>query len=400
MQNIDYEYLCTVIGNLAAVPIRLFRGGEQVFYHAVVSLPEDPIKPYLKDVLAIGSHIGYYVTPDFFYYGIVRSGDVTIAIGPSMQVKSDDQTLKELAFRCDVAQEDIPDFLAGMKSILPLPLDSILQILCAMNYVMNGEKLGLEDLRIYETEQEELRDESEELRAEQQFEEEFVEEGQLHNTLASEQTIMNFVRKGDTAALKEWLKSVPAIRPGTLARDAIRQLKNTFIVTATLVSRSAIRGGMDVNDALALSDAYIQKCELLSSIERITNLQYRMIFDYTKRVERLRMGKAPSKFVLDVTNYVRRHLSENMSTEEIAKALFLSRSRLSVKFREETGETLTDFILREKTEEAKRLLRYTDKPAAAIASFLGFSSQSHFSRAFKKYAGCLPHDYRKRYDRP
>ena len=27
-----------------------------------------------------------------------------------------------------------------------------------------------------------------------------------------------------------------------------------------------------------------------------------MIFDYTERVEKLRMGKAPSKFVLDVTN--------------------------------------------------------------------------------------------------
>lgn len=141
MENIDYEYLCTVIGNLSCVPIRLFRGEKQVFYHAVVSLPEDPIKPYLKDILSITSHIGYYVTPDFFYYGIVRSGESTIAIGPSMQVKADDQTLKELAFRCDVVREDIQDFVAGMKAILPLPLDSILQMLCAMNYVMNGEKL-------------------------------------------------------------------------------------------------------------------------------------------------------------------------------------------------------------------------------------------------------------------
>ena len=397
MENIDYEYLCTVIGNLAAVPIRLFRGEKQVFYHAVVALPEDPIKPYLKDILSITSHIGYYVTPDFFYYGIVRSGEVTIAIGPSMQVKADDQTLKELAFRCDVVREDIQDFVAGMKAILPLPLDSILQMLCAMNYVMNGEKLGLEDLRIYENEQEALKVEAEELRAEQQFDE---EEPSLHNTLATEQTILNFVRRGDTVALKEWMKTVPAMRGGTLARDALRQLKNTFIVSATLVSRSAIRGGMDVDEALSLSDGYIQKCELLTSMERITNLQYRMVFDYAERVERLRMGGAPSKFVLDVVNYVRRHLYENFSTEDLAKALFLSRSRLSVKFREETGETLSDFILSEKTEEAKRLLRYTDKPAAAIASFLGFSSQSHFSRVFRKYAGCLPHDYRKQYSRP
>ncbi len=401
MKNIDFEYLCTVIGNLAGVPIRLFRGKEQIFYHAVVSLPKDPILPYREDILSINSHIGYYITPEFYYYGIVRSGDLTIAIGPSMQIGSDDQTLKELAFRCDVPQADMGEFLTGMKSILPLPLDSILQMLCAMNYVMNEEKLGLEDLRIYETEQRELKEQTEELFAEHQLDTELDAGPQeLHNTLALEQTILNFVRRGDTSALRDWLKKMPAVRPGILAKDALRQLKNTFIVTATLVSRSAIRGGMEVNEALTLSDAYIQKCELLNSFECITNLQYCMIFDYTERVERLRLGRMPSKFVLDVTNYVRRHLSEPISTEKIAESMFLSRSRLSVKFREETGVTLTDFILREKTEEAKRLLRYTEKSAVAISNYLGFSSQSHFSRVFKKYAGCQPNEYRKRYDRP
>ena len=61
------------------------------------------------------------------------------------------------------------------------------------------------------------------------------------------------------------------------------------------------------------------------------------------------------------------------------------------------GETLTDFILKEKTEEAKRLLRYTDKTATMIGSYLGFSSQSHFSRVFRKYTGQTPAEYRKKY---
>ena len=66
--------------------------------------------------------------------------------------------------------------------------------------------------------------------------------------------------------------------------------------------------------------------------------------------------------------------------------------------RESTGETLTDFILKEKTEEAKRLLRYSDKSLTAIGSYLGFSSPSHFSRIFRKYAGSSPHEYRERYN--
>lgn len=155
---------------------------------------------------------------------------------------------------------------------------------------------------------------------------------------------------------------------------------------------------MDAEDALSLSDAYIQKCELLSTLDAITNLQYRMVLDYTARVERLRMGKSPSKLVLEVTNYIHHHLSEPVTTEAMAKALFISRSRLSVKFKAETGENLVDFILKEKVHEAKRLLRYTEKTAVTIACYLGFSSQSHFSRTFKKYAGVLPNEYRKRHE--
>ena len=402
MENIDHVYLCTVIGNLLGIPVRIFQNKKQVFYLSLVDLPTDPIKPYQDEILSIGTHIGYFITPTFHYYGIVNSGNDKIVIGPSIQTKNNDQTLRELAFRCDVSADDTEEFLAGMKSIVSMPLDSIIQILCTMNYVVNGEKLGLSDIRIFDSEQHDIQIKIEEEQATNNFDSDIrnIQEQQMpHNTLALEQTIVNFVRRGDTLALKELIDSIPAVRGGILAADQLRQLKNTFIVTATLVSRAAIRGGMDADDALSLSDAYIQNCELMNNIERITNLQYRMLFDYTERVEKLRMGKTPSKFVLDVTNYIHHHLSEPVTTVDIAKALYMSRSRLSVKFKQETNENLIDFILKEKTEEAKRLLRYTDKPITAISAYLGFSSQSHFSHVFKKYTNSLPNEYRKRHNK-
>ena len=56
--------------------------------------------------------------------------------------------------------------------------------------------------------------------------------------------------------------------------------------------------------------------------------------------------------------------------------LFLGRLCLSCKFKEETGESLTDVILKEKNGEGQRLLRYSDKPLTAIGSYLGFSFPS------------------------
>ena len=132
---------------------------------------------------------------------------------------------------------------------------------------------------------------------------------------------MNIVRKGDSAALREWINNAPAVRSGILASNQLRQQKNIFIVTATLTSRSAIRGGMDVDDALSLSDSYIQKCELLNSMINLTNLQYRMIMDFTERVERIRLGNHPSKLVIGISNYIQHHLSEAITTEDIAEYL-------------------------------------------------------------------------------
>lgn len=400
MENIDLNYICTTIGNLAGMPIRIFQNSAQIFYRSVVYLPKDPITAFRDEILAVDSHVSYFVTPYFHYYGILNSGEYKIIIGPTFQVKQSDQTLRELAFLCDVTKDETKEFLDGMHSILPMPLDSILQILCVVNYIVNNEKLTINDIAIHEKEQEELTMPAESERAIFQFDRDIntAELPELHNTLALEQTILNFIRQGDTLRLREWIKDIPAVHGGTLAFDQIRQLKNTFIITAALASRAAIRGGMDIDDAFTLSDAYIQKCELMNTIEQITNLQYHMIFEYTQRVEKLRLVKVPSKFIADIANYVHHHLSEPISTEEMAKALFMNRSWMAVKFKQETNMTLTDFILKEKTEEAKRLLRYTDKPITSISAYLGFSSQSHFSRTFKKYTGSLPNEYRKRHN--
>ena len=397
MENLDLQYLCTVIGNLSGVPIRLYESKTLKFSYSLVKLPKDPVELHREDIWNIQESVGYYVTKIFNYYGIINSDSYKIIIGPTRQTGNTEQELRELAFQLDVAPEDTQDFVTGMKSIIRMPLESIMQILCTMNYVLNGEKLSLQDIAVFDDQQDDLSKDAVAKQDVQQYSEENIPLQDVHNTFELEQTVMTMVRKGDIAALREWIKAAPAVRGGIIAAEQLRQMKNTFIVTVTLASRAAIRGGMDVEEAFSLSDAYIQKCELLSNPEQIMNLQYHMILEYTQKVERIRLGKRPGKLVIDVANYIQHHLSEPITAEEIAKELYLSRPYLSRKFIEETGESLTDFILKEKTEEAKRLLRYSDKTLTAISNYLGFSSQSHFSRVFKKYALCTPGEYREKY---
>ena len=388
----DLQYLCKEIAHLSGVPVRLYEGDRQVFFSSVASLPIDPFDVWREEVFRIEKHIGYYVTSHDTYYGVVRSGETRIVLGPTSQIPLPDQTLHDVAFRAGVKKEDIADFIGGLKHIVPLPLMSVVQYLCLINYIVNdGETLSVLDVTIIDREQNEL------TRSLTEGSVQRAEEGgddYPHNTMDMEEYMLGLVRSGNVAELRAFFENAPAIRGGVIAQSDLRQAKNLVVVTATLLSRTAIHGGMDAEDALTLSDSYIRKSEMLTNIEQVTNLNYRMVMEYAERMERLHYGGTPSKLVTEVTGYILKHLSEPITVAGIARDLCRGRSRLSTDFKKETGENLSDYILKRKVEEGKRVLRYTDRPLVDIALYLGFSSQSHFSRTFKKYTGMTPNEYR------
>lgn len=395
-EKLDLQYLCTVIGNMAGVPIRIYDNAQQVFYHSLVYLPKDPAILWEEQLLSITEPVGYFITPDFDYYGISHHNEQTIIIGPARQSAPEEQYLRRLAFELSVEPEEMQNFLSSMKVIIHMPLESILQILCTIHYAISGEKIGLNELAIIDSAQEELSKEIISTQTETRMDGDLVLEDDIHNTYQIEQQLLDMVRRGDMVRLKEWVSNAPAVRPGKVAADMLRQIKNTFIITTTLVSRAAIRGGMDLNDALKLSDSYIQKCERLNSFEQITNLQYHMVTQYTQAVEELRYNRNQSELVKNVASYVRHHLSDAIKTEEIANSLYISRSHLSTRFKSETGMNLTEYIHHIKISEAKHLLAHTDKNLLIISNYLGYSSQSHFSRMFKKMVGMSPVEYREK----
>ena len=392
MKKDDLTYVCAMVGNLSGLPVRLFDGDKQLFQISMALLPRDPYLLVKPEITFVDRHVGFYVSKRFFTYGVVNSGKYRIVMGPSRQAPPQEQELREIAFELDVPLDDLTEFISGMKQITRLPLESLVQMLCFLNFVVNGEKLRLNDL----IEGGENRFGLEEKRSEVRFAQAETETVSPHNTLAIEQTVMNIIRKGDVAALEAFAQDAPAVIPGNMAPEQLRQAKNTFIVTVTEASRSAIRGGMDVEDALTASDAYIRQCELMTDIHQITKLNYDMVLYYTQQVQAIRHGHYATELVRNVALYIQHHLSETITTDQVAAHLYMSRQHLSRRFTQEAGVSLAAYIRMEKTEEAKRLLRYTDKPISSIAIFLGFSSQAHFSKVFKEITGMTPGIYREK----
>ena len=190
MENLDLQYLITIIGNLSGVPIRLYDGEQLVFLHSLVNLPKDPVELYREDIRRITEHVGYYVTRLFNYYGIVNFGTKKLIIGPTRQLGNTDQELRELAFQLDVPPEDTEEFLTGMKSIIRMPLESIMQILCTLNYILNGDKLTLQDIAIYDSEQNLISRDTLSRRQVQTYVTDNIPVQDIHNTFTLEQSIM------------------------------------------------------------------------------------------------------------------------------------------------------------------------------------------------------------------
>lgn len=167
-----------------------------------------------------------------------------------------------------------------------------------------------------------------------------------------------------------------------------------MICAATLVTRAAIRGGLDRATAFSLSDTYIQKAELMKDYTGLLRLNARMVEDFTQRVANVRCGMGASRLIRDARDYILTHLDKPITTEELSRAVGMNRTYLCKRFQEEAGMTVNRYVTAVKMDEAKRLLEVTKKTPAEIAEVLGYSSQSYFQSVFKKSTGRTPGEYR------
>ena len=110
--------------------------------------------------------------------------------------------------------------------------------------------------------------------------------------------------------------------------------------------------------------------------------------------EREEPGRLSRNRVRRVERFVRAHLDSDLSLDDLAEAVTLSKYHFSRRFKKRTGQSPYQFVIYERVRAAQRLLRKTTRPLAQIALDVGFGSQSHFTRTFKQHTGVPPGQYR------
>ncbi|WP_336787889.1 helix-turn-helix transcriptional regulator [Paenibacillus sp. MMO-177] len=99
--------------------------------------------------------------------------------------------------------------------------------------------------------------------------------------------------------------------------------------------------------------------------------------------------------IQDVLKEIHARFYSQLTVHELASKHFVSESNLRKKFTEIIGVSPKQYMINLRMEEAKRLLRQTDKAIESISSEVGFTSSSRFYDFFVKAVGMTPYEWRK-----
>ncbi|HJN18053.1 MAG TPA: AraC family transcriptional regulator [Armatimonadota bacterium] len=100
-------------------------------------------------------------------------------------------------------------------------------------------------------------------------------------------------------------------------------------------------------------------------------------------------GDEAGDLVSTAKRYIRANFGRPLTLQAIADHLFVSRSQLTHKFKDETGQTTMEYLTEVRIATAKQLLR-TSLSVHTIASLVGFSDPQYFSRVFRRVVGESP----------
>ncbi len=106
-------------------------------------------------------------------------------------------------------------------------------------------------------------------------------------------------------------------------------------------------------------------------------------------------GPAGNLIVQAALKYMGEHYAElHLSLSDVADHVYVSQWHLSKLLNRETGESFFDILGRIRVEKAKTLLTDPARRIHEVAESVGYTDVAHFSKSFKKHAGCTPGEYR------
>jgi two-component system response regulator YesN len=135
------------------------------------------------------------------------------------------------------------------------------------------------------------------------------------------------------------------------------------------------------------------KTEECYSLKEIRNMFHDLIQDTFEKIMDIKFNKY-SKKVQAAIKFLHNHYSQDISITDVAQEIEISESNLSRLYRNETGQSVIEYLTLVRINEAKKLLENSNYKIYEISEKVGYKTSQYFSQVFVKIVGMNPVEYR------
>ncbi|MFW2499810.1 helix-turn-helix domain-containing protein [Clostridium diolis] len=403
----DIRYLCSKFSSILNIPSYFLNAYGDILFEYSYEYSKNPLYENKQQALMEFANIGnaesyfnlistkYY--ENYFSIKIYNSENLlgTILVGPSITKEMDDKSLDLLINNLNIPIKYKQDLVNYYNHTVLMDYNRFVDSGLFIYYSIYRQTLDILDIEKnnqtftdFSSINKSIFDISESKKRRDSI---------FHHPQKFERDLLECIEEGDLEKLTKFLKSNSVTgEKGIHSKNPLRSEKNIFISFTSLVSHAAIKGGLDWELSLSLSDFYILSVEECNSINEVYDLFAKLLIDYAERVHRIKKCKY-SYSILKCQNFIFEHLYEKITLTELAKNIGINSSYLSHLFKKEVGVSISEYIQSERIKEAQKLIRAGEKSLSDIYVPLGFIDQSHFTKAFKKVTGITPKEYRLLY---
>lgn len=167
---------------------------------------------------------------------------------------------------------------------------------------------------------------------------------------------------------------------------------------------SSLPNYIELDDANDIRDIFVAICESYStkSFEDEIMLQsfiLKLVYTLDRYAPSFKIKHSPkhnnSEVIEQTLKYISENLVSDLSLKTLSELYNFSPVYFHKMFKSSTGKNLREYVEEQRIRKAIELLVSTEMTLTQIAHECGFSSQSYFSYAFKRYAGITPREYVK-----
>mgnify|MGYP001470690014 CR=1 FL=1 len=126
------------------------------------------------------------------------------------------------------------------------------------------------------------------------------------------------------------------------------------------------------------------------SIELLVRRMSGLLSDFASAADLPSTGRT----IHEIEQYLRAFYYEDINLQMLSERFYLSPSHISRTFKQQFGANLSDYVSRLRIEKAKMLLADPDIKISSIASSIGYQDEKYFSKAFKRFVGMSPKQFR------